>query len=184
MARPPRPLVPNGIYHVTARGNRRQLIFTSDHDCRHFLSLIDRVVRRFDWRCFAFCLMPNHYHLVVQTPSPNLSAGMHGINSSYSHWFNGFHDVDGHLFQQRFHAVLVESDWHLLEVSRYVSLNPVRARLCGAPADWRWSSYRALVGKAPTPRFLAVDHLLSYFGRDPARAREALSAFVRDGMAF
>lgn len=127
--------------------------------------------------------MPNHYHLVLQTPNADLSAGMHRINSSYAHWFNGFHEFDGHLFQARFHSVVVESDWHLLELSRYLTLNPVRARLCRSAADWQWSSYRALMGEAPAPAFLAVNDVLEYFGSEPTRAREAFRRFIQDGVA-
>jgi putative transposase len=180
MPRPPRPQIPNGVYHVTARGNRRQPIFLEDRDCECFLGVLDRVARALAWRYHAYCLIPNHYHLVFETPSGDLSRGMHLINSTYARWFNQFHELDGHLFQRRFHAVVVETDWHLMELSRYVSLNPVRAGLCPTPRDWKGSSYGAIVGEADVPPFLAPDLVLAHFGRDRERARRAFADFVRE----
>jgi hypothetical protein len=127
--------------------------------------------------------MPNHYHVVFETPEANLSAGMHRLNSTYAHWFNHRHGVEGHLFQRRFHAVLVESDWHLLELSRYVVLNPVRAGLCVRASDWPWSSYAAVLGRRPAPPFLSPERLLGYFGRDRKSALRAFEIFVREGRA-
>jgi putative transposase len=181
MGRLPRAQVVGGLYHVTARGNRRQPIFLGDRDRQRFLQTLGSVALRHDWRCHAYCLMHNHYHLVVETPMPDLSVGMHRLNSSYSHWFNRVYELDGHLFQGRFHSVLIESDWHLLELTRYVSMNPVHAGLCSAPGHWPWSSYRAVVGEAPVPTFLAVGRILGYFGRRPDEARRRLRRFVLDG---
>jgi putative transposase len=123
--------------------------------------------------------MPNHYHLVVETPNADLSIGMHRLNGGYARTFNRRYALDGHLFERRFHSVAVESDWHLLELSRYLALNPVRGGVCRRPADWPWSSYRALAELAPAPPFLAVDKVLGYFGRE-GRARGAFRAFVND----
>jgi REP element-mobilizing transposase RayT len=183
MPRSPRIIVPNGLYHVTARGNRRQAVFIDDRDRNTFLLLLERVSAALRWHCYGFCLMPNHYHLVVETPNADLSAGLQRLNSRYAEAFNRRHEVGGHLFQGRFHAVAVESDWHLLELSRYLALNPVRAGLCRTPADWRWSSYRAVLALAGAPSFLAVDRVLRHFGRDSARARRAFHAFVADAAA-
>jgi putative transposase len=183
MPRPPRPQIPNGVYHVTARGNRRQPIFLEDGDYGRFLNVLDRVARALARRYHAYCLIPNHYHLVFETPNGDLSRGMHWINSSYARWFDHFHALDGHLFQRRFHAVVVETDWHLMELARYVSLNPVRAGLCATPRDWTWSSYGAIVGETEVPSFLAPDLVLTHFGRDHNRARRAFADFVRDGVA-
>lgn len=182
MARRTRIQFPDALYHITARGNRKQDVFAASTDADRFLGTVADVVERFGWQCHAYCLMPNHYHLVMETPKPNLSAGMQSINGRYAQWFNRRYRLDGHLFQGRFHAVLVESTWHLLELSRYVVLNPVRGGLCEDPADWRWSSYRAMAGFAPRPRFLAVDRCLFHFGETPARAREAFVRFIRDGL--
>lgn len=178
--RRPRLLAPNGIYHVTARGNRRQMIFQDDRDRRTFLVFLRRVVARKGWLCHAYCLMPNHFHLVLQIRSSNLSVGMQALNSRYAERFNRRHELEGHLFQGRFHSVAVESDWHLLELARYLALNPVRGGLCAAPADWPWSSYRALAGLHPRPRFLTVERLLGYFGSDADSCREAFRVFVQD----
>jgi putative transposase len=183
MPRLPRVLVPNGIYHVTARGNRRQQIFADGRDRAFFLRTFEAVVVGLGWRCHAYCLLGNHYHLLVQTPSADLSLGMHRLNSEHAHWFNHRHSVDGHLFQRRFHSVLVESDWHLLELVRYVALNPVRIGLCRNPADWRWSSFRYLAADLRPPRFLAVKDVLAFFGPDPVRARQAILEFVREPTA-
>lgn len=180
--RPPRLNVPGGIYHVTARGNRRQPIFLGEDDPRHFLRIFGAVAARYAWRCHAYCLLPNHYHLVIEIAEADLSVGMHRLNSGFAHWFNDCHGFDGHLFQSRFHAVLVESDWHLLELSRYLALNPVRAGLSSKPSAWPWSSYRAVVGVGKRPPFLAVEHVLSYFGREPVSARRAFRRFVLDGL--
>lgn len=181
MARPLRIQAPGAVYHLTARGNRRQVIFEDDCDRLRCLAILADVVRRQGWRCYVYCLMPNHYHLVVETPNPDLSEGMHRLNGVYAQWFNRRHGVDGHLFQGRFHSVAVESNVHLLELARYVVLNPVRADLCRHPREWAWSSYRAMVA-ANGPPFLSRGWLLAQFGSDPTRARAAYEAFVRDGV--
>lgn len=181
----PRPLrvqVPNGLYHVTARGNRGDRIFRNDGDSQQFLRTLADVIARFGWGCHAYCLLPNHFHLVIETPHANLSAGMHRLNGRYAAWFNRHHGLEGHVFQRRFYAVLVESEWHLLELARYVTLNPVRAGLCDAPQHWQWSSYCAAVGATPIPAFLDVDRVLAYFGSTRARAQRNLGLFVADGL--
>jgi REP element-mobilizing transposase RayT len=147
-----------------------------------FLDRLEEVVAAYGWLVHAYCLMPNHYHLVLETPEPNLSDGMHRLNFLTAQSFNRRHEVDGHLFQGRFHSPLVESDRHLLELSRYVVLNPVRAGLVRHPADWRWSSYRAAVGLAPQPAFLTLDTVLGYFVGDEAAARRRYDAFVLESM--
>ncbi len=181
MPRRPRLVDPHGLSHVTARGNRRQLIFLDGGDYGVFLGLLSKVAADRGWRCQAFCLMPNHYHAVLETPRADLSAGMQQLNSRYAEWFNGRHELTGHVFQGRFHSVEVESDWHLLQLSRYVSMNPVRAGLCRGPAAWRWSSYRAVLGLSSAPPFLAVERVLQLFGHDPARARASFHSFVVAG---
>jgi putative transposase len=133
--------VPGGIYHVTARGNRRQAVFVDDFDRRRFVEILERVVRRRRWRDRAHCLMSNHYHLIVETPEPTLSTGMHALNSVYASRFNERHGVDGHLFEGRFRASLLEAEEHLHEALRYIAFNPVRAGLCAHPSDWPWTSW-------------------------------------------
>lgn len=183
MARPPRIAPPGGLFHITARGNRRQEIFFDDTDRRRFLSVLGVAVSRQTWRCHAYCLMPNHYHLMIETSAADLSVGMHRINCAYANWFNRRHALDGHLFQGRFHSVLLERAWHLLELSRYIVLNPVRAGLCHDPVEWRWSSYRASISVAPTPSFLTVDWVLAQFGSDSESARASFRGFVGEAIA-
>jgi len=183
MARAPRVVIAGDIYHVTSRGNRRQAIFTCDADHERFLELLGDVVTRHGWRCHAYCLLTNHYHVLVETPKADLSAGMHRLNGSYAQWFNLVHGLDGHLFQRRFHSVLVQSAHHLFELSRYIALNPVRANACLAPLDWRWSSYSAVAGYEPAPQFLVTDAIVGQFGPTLERARAAWRGYVEEGLA-
>ena len=182
MARPPRIAPPGAVLHLTARGNRRQEIFLDDRDRGRFLSMLGVAVSRHGWRCHGYCLMPNHFHLLIETPTGDISAGMQRLDGGYAQSFNRRHRFDGHLFQSRFHSVLLESNWHLLEVSRYIVLNPVRASLCRDPVDWRWSSYRALMALVPIPGFLTVDWLLEQFGADARSARTAFRRFVGEAL--
>ncbi len=177
MARPLRLELPGAIYHVTARGNERQAIYRDDGDRRTFLETLERVLSRFRWRCLAYCLMGNHYHLLIETPQPNLARGMRQLNGVYAQRFNRRHGRVGHLLQGRYGAVLVERGSHLLAAARYVVRNPVRAGLRRHPADWRWSSYRATLGLEP-PGFLALEALLAHFGETRVGARACYRAFV------
>ncbi len=183
MPRPLRVRIPGGIYHVTARGNRRQDIYFDDADRLYFLAVLNKVIQRFGWRCYAYCLMTNHYHLVVETPGANISEGMQRLNSVYAQWINWRYGYEGHLFQGRFHSTLVDSNWHLLELCRYVPSNPVRAGLCERPGDWRWSSYRAAMGMSPCPDHLTVTWVIDQFGPSPEQAREHYARFVADAPA-
>jgi putative transposase len=180
MPRPHRVQVPGGLYHLTSRGNRRQRIFLDDHDRHRFLDLAGSVAGRRGWLCAAYCLMPNHYHLLLETPEADLSAGMQEINSRHAMWFNWRYELDGHLFQGRFKSVLVESETHLLELSRYIVLNPVRAGLCESAAQWIWSSYRATLGVDPKPDLLTSDRILEHFGPAPDTARLHYATFVQE----
>lgn len=168
------------MYNVYARGNRRQAIFRDDDDRRRLLSIFDEVVRRCGWLCHAYCLMTNHYHFLIETPEPNLSEGMQRLNGTYAQSFNLRYGLDGHLFQGRFGSRTVESNWHLLELSRYIVLNPVRAGMCDEAGDWLWSSYRATIGRAPRLTFLTLDLILAQFGHDIEAARANYAAFVAD----
>lgn len=180
MPRPPRLQIAGGIYHLGTRGVRRGEIYRSSGDYDLFGLLLGRVVRHFGWRCHTYCLMPNHYHLVVETPAPNLSAGMQRLNGTYAQWFNELYGYTGHVFERRFFSRLVESSYDLLELTRYVVLNPVRARLCEEPSGWSWSSYAALAGEARRASFLTSDWLLAQFGRDVRSARQAFRTFISD----
>ena len=181
MSRPLRIEFPGALYHVTTRGNGRADIFVDDIDRDGFLAVLSGVVARWRWLCHAYCLMGNHYHLVVGTPEANLSRGMRQLNGVYTQRFNRRHDSVGHVFQGRYGAILVERDAHLLELSRYLVLNPVRAGMVRAAKDWRWSSYRAMVGQAKAPDWLSTDWILAQFGADEARARSAYRRFVAEG---
>jgi REP element-mobilizing transposase RayT len=155
MPRPPRVQIAAGLYHVTARGNVGAPIHLDDHDRRRFLDVLEDVVSRFRWLCHTYCLMSNHFHLLVTTPSPSIASGMQRLNGLYAQSFNRRHSRKGHLFEGRYAARIVASERHLLESCRYIVFNPVRAELCGSPADWPWSSYRALAGLDAGRPFLA-----------------------------
>jgi putative transposase len=181
MARPLRICIPNGVYHVIARGNERAPIYRDDADRFRFLRTLARVVDRFGWHCHAYCLMGNHYHLVVETPRPNLPTGMQQLNGGYAQGFNERHHRCGHVFQARYRSILVEKDSHLLALCRYVVLNPVRAGLCPGPAAYYWSSYQATAGQAPVERFLVVDWILGNFATSRPAAQVRYRAFVAEG---
>lgn len=172
----PRPLriqVPGGIYHVTTRGVRQTLIYREDADRDAFLAILGVVVSRRYWICHAYCLMGNHYHLLVETPDPDIAAGMQLLNGFYAQYFNDRHGERGHVFDRRYASELIETEQHLAASCCYIALNPVRAGLCETPAQWDWSSYLPMVGARPTPEFLTVDWVLGLFGHEPERARVA-----------
>lgn len=179
MARPPRIIEPGGIYHVYPRGNNKELIFWDDDDFRALLRILDASVQRYELLLYAYCLMPNHFHLVLRVPLANLSAAMQFVNGGYSRRTNIRYGRVRHLFQNRFEATQIADDSRLLTTLRYVVLNPVEAGLAVRPEDWRWSSHRATAGLALAPRFLAVTETLAFFSPHPGRARKAYRAFVR-----
>ncbi|WHZ16953.1 MAG: hypothetical protein OJF52_003804 [Nitrospira sp.] len=182
MARPLRLEFSGALYHVTARGNARQDIFLDDEDRQRFLEGLARVVSRFHLLVHAYCLMENHFHLVVETPEANLSKAMRQLNGVYTQAFNRRHGRVGHVLQGRFKAIVVDRDSYLLELCRYVVLNPVRARTIHKPDAYLWSSYQATAGLAPTPPYLTVDWLLSQFGRQRAAAQRKYRVFVAEGI--
>ena len=179
MSRIARREVGGGLAHVTARTIRRLPLFVNERDAFAMLALLDHVTRQVvEWEILAYCLMPNHFHLVVDAETEQLSLGMQRVNGVYAQRFNRVHGFRGHLFQGRFHTKPIREEGHLPTGIRYVLLNPVRAGLCDRPEHWRWSSYRASIGVAPAPRFLAQQRLLSLFGIQPADARRRLGEFV------
>jgi putative transposase len=182
MARPLRIEFDGALYHVTSRGNNRKAIFKDDSDRELFLKTLAQVTERFHWICHAYCLMNNHYHLVIETPDANLSKGMRQLNGVYTQAFNKRHRRVGHIFQGRFKAILVQKDSHFLEVCRYVVLNPVRTKMVGQPRQWRWSSFRATIGNAQPQVCLTVDEILSYFGQRKAVAQQKYTEFVQAGI--
>jgi len=180
MARPLRIEFEGAVYHVTSRGNARSDIYLSDEDREMFLAVLAHVVDRFGWICHAYCLMSNHFHLMIETPRSNLSRGMRQLNGMYTQRFNRTHDRIGHVFQGRFKSIIVDKDAYLLELSRYIVRNPVAAGMVKNVGDWSWSSYLATAGEATPPAFLDTGWLLSQFGSDAETARAAYVAFVRD----
>lgn len=182
MARPLRIEYPGAVYHVTSRGNAREDIFLADADRRKFLSVLAETVEKYNWLCHSFCLLDNHYHLVIETPDPNLSLGMRQLNGVYTQAFNRAHQRVGHVFQGRYKAVVVEKDDHLLELCRYVVLNPVRAGMASRPGDWKWSSYQSTAHAGVVPEYLAVDWVLGQFAEEKNAARQRYRQFVAEGM--
>jgi putative transposase len=171
MARQLRPDFAGALHHVYSRGNRRQLIAEEPLDYRFLFWLVERAVVRFKWEVQAYCVMPNHYHFLIETPQAGLSRGMQLINGRYAQTFNAGRRLDGHLFQGRFGSRLVESEAHAIWVNRYIARNPVEARLVASPAAWEWSSYGAL-RRDRAPSWLAHDRVLRLFGEGERAAIE------------
>jgi len=183
MARPLRLEFKGAVYHLTSRGNARQKVYFSDTDRALFLETLAQVVSRYGWICHAYCLMANHYHLLIETPKANLSIGMRQLNGIYTQSFNRRHRRVGHLFQGRFKAILVEKESYLLELCRYIVLNPVRVKGGAKMGAWKWSSYRATAGLASVPEFLSIGWVLEQFGKNRPAAQKRYREFVRDGLA-
>jgi len=181
MTRPLRLEFNGAIYHVTSRGNARQVIFLNGEDFADFLSVLASVVKRYHFLLHAYCLMDNHYHLLIETPEGNLSKGMRQLNGIYTQRFNQKHQRVGHLMQGRYKAILVDKDNYLLELCRYIVLNPVRAGIVKDPKDYRWSSYQATAGYSNTPG-LSSDWILSQFGEEQKKAVRQYQAFVLSGI--
>jgi len=182
MVRPLRLEYAGALYHVMARGNRREPLFLDGMDFSRFLECVERTCDRFNWLVHAYCLMTNHYHLLVETPDGNLSRGMRQLNGVYTQRFNRRHGKVGHLFQGRYRAILVQKEAYLLELGRYVVLNPVRAGMAQSPREWPWCSYPAVTGACPAPEWLETDWLLTQFGRTRTEAVSAYERFVAAGV--
>jgi REP element-mobilizing transposase RayT len=170
------------VYHVTTRGNARRPIYRDDTDRELFLGILHKVGKKFNWLCHAYCLMNNHYHLIIETPDGNLSKGMRQLNGVYTQIFNKRRHRVGHLFQGRYKAILIQKESHLLEVCRYVVLNPVRARLAEKPEQWRWSSYRGTAGLEKPHVSVTADWVLGQFGAKRNEAERRYREFVRAGI--
>ncbi len=181
MSRPLRLEFAGALYHVTSRGDRREDIYEDDEDRRAFISILDQVCESYNWRCHAYCLMNNHYHLLIETPDANLSKGMRQLNGVYTQRFNRAHRRVGHVFQGRYKAILVEKDSYLLELARYIVLNPVRAGMVRSAKDWPWSSYRATAGRTKAGESLTVNWLLAAFAKRRTSAIERYKKFVAEG---
>jgi putative transposase len=182
MARPLRIEYPGAVYHVTSRGNAGNNIYKDDQDRKTFLKVLTEAVEKCNWYCHAYCLMDNHYHLLIETPEANLSYGMRQLNGVYTQRHNRRHRNVGHIFQGRFKSILVDKENYLLELSRYIVLNPVRAKLVESPDQWPWGSYRATAGLIKAPEFLLVDWILGMFGTNRHVAQKRYQHFVRQGI--
>lgn len=182
MARKPRLHIPGATYHVILRGNARDDIFFEDEDRYRFYLLLQEGVERFGHRIHAFCLMTNHVHLAVQVGEVPLSKIIQNVSFRYTRWVNWRKNRTGHLFQGRHKAYLVDVDEYLLQLVRYIHLNPVRVGLATLPGDYQWSSHRSYIGKEALP-WLATDWILSQFAPTIGKARRGFAAFVADGMA-
>jgi len=182
MTRPLRIQFPGALYHVMARGDRRRPIFHRDDDYREWLAKLGTSCERFNAVVHAYCLMPNHYHLMLETPEANLSQVIGYLNTSYSQLFNRRYGLIGHVFQGRFKAILVQRDSYLLELARYIMLNPVRAMLTERAGDWRWSSLVHFLTPEQAPSWFNRDWLLSHFGQTREQAKVGFDQFIQDGI--
>ncbi|MFA5867129.1 MAG: transposase [Actinomycetota bacterium] len=179
MARPLRIEYPGAVYHVMSRGDGRKSIVRTNKDREAFLVILEEAAKRFNVLIHGYCLMTNHYHLLVETPDGNLAEVMHYINGVYTTRYNARNKTVGHVYQGRYKAILVERDEYLLCLCRYIVLNPIRAGLVEHPADYRWSSYRAIAGLSDNDGgFLATDWVLSQFAGKKRLAKKRYQEFV------
>jgi len=179
--RPLRIELAGGVYHVTSRGDGRENIYLTDEDRRCWLTVFEQVCERFNWVCHGWCQMSNHYHIILETPEANLAQGMRQLNGVYTQRFNRAHSRVGHVYQGRYKAVLVERESYLLELARYVVLNPLRANMVKRLEDWPWSSYLACCGQVPTPAWLQTDWILAQLSAQRTNAIAAYVEFVHQG---
>jgi putative transposase len=182
MSRHRRDDYPNARHHVTSRGNNGDVVFRSNHDRLAFLRILAKTTLDFQWIVHAYCLMDNHFHLLLETPEANLSLGMHVLKGTYTRNHNRLYDRRGHLFQGRFWSNPIEDTQHFLEVARYIALNPVRANLVGSPELFCWSSCPETAGWREEPTFLRTESLLSIFSEHAELARESYLRFIYQGI--
>ena len=178
MPRPLRPQFDGAIYHLNSVGVRRTSIFVDDRCHEMFLALLDVCVSRYYWTCGSYCLLANHYRLLIRTADANVARGMQFLNGTYAQWFNQEYGYRGHAFESRYHSVLVESSEQLMRATRYIALNPVAAGLCAAPSDWKWSSYAALVGIERPRQLLTPYFVLREISDDRERSQAGLRSMV------
>jgi REP element-mobilizing transposase RayT len=178
LARPLRITFPGAVYHVTSRGNERKPVFNSDRDREKFLEYLESATKRYQAMIHVYCLMDNHYHLLLETPAGNLPQIMRHINGAYTTYFNVKRQRSGHLFQGRYKAILVDMDTYAKELSRYIHLNPVRAKMVETPEAYEWSSYSFYIGKKKAPEWLHRDFILGYFGNNISAAQRGYMKFV------
>ena len=178
MTRPLRITYPGAFYHVTSRGNERKAVFKSKRDREKFLEYLESATQRYDALIHAYCMMDTHYHLLLETPSGNLPQIMRHINGAYTTYFNVKRDRSGHLFQGRYKAILVDIDEYAKELSRYIHLNPVRAKIVETAEQYDWSSYKFYIGKQKPAKWLYRDFILGYFGKKVSNAQKGYQKFV------
>lgn len=181
MARQLRIEYPGALYHITSRGDGQENIYLSNMDMEMFLAIFATTCERYHWYCYAYCLMHNHYHLLIETPLGNLSKGMQHLNGIYTQQFNKKHQRVGHVFQGRYKGILVDKEHYLLELSRYIVLNPLRAKIVEHVSDWKWSSYSFMLNTLKSPPWLKVDALLDLFSNDKEKCQNAYIQFVQQG---
>ena len=181
MGRPMRADFAGAFHHVTNRGNYEQVIFRDDADRAGFLACLASAVARQGWRCHGYCLMDNHFHLLLETPEANLARGMQWFAAVWTRRHNRRHGLTGHLFQSRYHSVVIEQDSHLLEAVRYIALNPVRAGMVARAEDWPWSHHRALAGLTPVSDWLTCRWLWAHWHLEEEKAQAVYRQFVAEG---
>jgi len=181
MTRPLRLQFAGALYHVTSRGDRRKTIYRDEFDRVNWLEILGQSCDRYNFLIHSFCQMGNHYHLLVETPEPNLAQGMRHLNGTYTQYFNRRHHLVGHLFQGRYNAIVVEKEDYLLAVARYTVLNPLRAQIVASLDEWDWSSYPYLVGRKEARPWMTADWLLGMFHSDRSCAVEAYCQYVQSG---
>lgn len=182
MSRPIRIEFPGALYHVSNHGSLQRSIVLLEADRKAFLETLGLVVKRFSWLLHSYVLLGDHYHLIVETPKPNLSKGMRQLNGVYTQYFNRTHQQEGTLFQGRFKGVLFEKDGYLLDLCRHVVLNPVRVGRSSSADKYRWSSHRAMAGLVKPPDFLHTDSVLAHFGKQGRETQRKYRQYVKDGV--
>lgn len=182
MARQLRIQFEGALYHIISRGNERKMIFLEDADRIKYLNILHKTIERFNWLCHVYCLMGNHYHLMIETPDANLAKGMKYLNQVYCQFFNWKYNRVGHVLQDRYKSYIVQKESYLLHCCRYIVLNPWEAGLVKHPKEWKWSSYRATAGLEKPSPFLTIDWLLEIFGSDVRKARDNCVKFIEADM--
>lgn len=182
MSRPLRIEYEGALYHIISRGNAKQDIFLDKRDRDRFLNILSDAHKRYDFIFYSYCLMKSHYHLLVETPEGNISRGMRYINGVYTQYFNKKNGRVGHLFQGRYKSIVVDKESYLLELIRYIVLNPLRAKIVKDPEKYEWSSYQSIVGLSKRPEYLYTDFVLSQFSKEKKKAIEFFKRFVADGV--
>jgi len=180
MGRAPRIEYEGAVYHVTNRGNGQEMIYREEADWKAFLGIMSDVVSEFGWRIYTYCLMGNHYHLLLETPQPNLSLGMRELDLQYTLRYNWRYEHSGHVFQDRYWSGLVLNDNYLIDAASYLLLNPLRAQLVHSPEEWHWSSCAAMSGLAPLPSWLDMDWLPVDFRGAPGDPNGPFLSYVRE----